>query len=204
LALVAGHRAPSEPPREPAPEPHVETTNPGELVGIDCFFVGRLRGSKGPVWQITAIDTYSSYAWADLIVAPAQGPTVAQTSALARRVARELQAAGWRLQRVLSDNGGEFGRRQFDARLPDGVTHTFIRAGRPQTNGHIERLQRTILEECWRPAFARFLHVRFQGVQRELASYLDYYNHHRAHTGRITAGRTPADVLYGARKMEPR
>jgi transposase InsO family protein len=204
LALVAGYRAPYQPPREPEVEPHVDTTHPGQLVGIDCFFVGRLRGSKGPVWQITAIDTYSSFAWADLVIAPAQGPTVEQTSALAQRVARELQAAGWRLERVLSDNGGEFGRRQFNARLPEGVAHTFIRAGRPQTNGHVERLQRTILEECWRPAFARFLHVRFQGVQRELASYLNYYNYQRAHTGRFTTGRPPADVLYGARKMEPR
>ena len=68
LALVAGYRAPYEPPREPAPEPHVESIRPGELVGIDCFFVGRLHGTNGPVWQITAIDTYSSFAWADLVV----------------------------------------------------------------------------------------------------------------------------------------
>ncbi|MDX6688816.1 MAG: hypothetical protein QOG15_273, partial [Solirubrobacteraceae bacterium] len=27
---------------------------------------------------------------------------------------------------------------------------------------------------------------------------------HRAHTGRITQGRCPADLVYGARKMEPR
>jgi transposase InsO family protein len=204
LALVSGYRAPCEPPRAPEPEPHVDTSRPGELVGIDCFFVGRLHGTKGPVWQITAIDTYSSFAWAELVVAPSQGPTVEQTSALAQRVARELQAADWQLERVLTDNGGEFGRREFAKRLPDGVAHSQIRAGRPQSNGHVERLHRTILEECWRPAFARFLHVRFSGVQRELASYLHYYNHHRAHTGRITAGRTPADVLYGARKMEPR
>ena len=59
LALVAGYRAPYQPPRDPAPEPHIETSRPGELVGIDCFFVGRLQGTKGPVWQITAIDTYS-------------------------------------------------------------------------------------------------------------------------------------------------
>src|SRR5215218_1282048 len=108
LALVAGYRAPFEPPREPTPEPHVESEYPGELVGIDCFFVGRLHGAKGPVWQITAIDTYSSFAWADLVVTPAAGPTVQQTSALARRVASELQAAGWQVERVLSDNGGEF------------------------------------------------------------------------------------------------
>jgi transposase InsO family protein len=204
LALVAGYRAPFEPPREPPEEPHIDTNRPGELVGIDCFFVGRLRGSKGPIWQITAIDTYSSFAWADLVVTPSAGPTVEQTSALARRVATELQQAGWRLERVLSDNGNEFGRREFGSRLPDGVTHTQIRSGRPQTNGHVERLHRTILEECWRPAFARYLHVRFTGLKRDLAHYLHDYNHDREHHGRITAGRRPAQLVYGAHKMEPR
>jgi transposase len=105
LALVAGYRAPYEPPREPEPEPHIETQRPGELVGMGCFFVGRLHGAAGPVWQITAIDCHSSYAWADLVVCPPAGPTIEHTSALARRVAAELQAAGWQLERVLTDNG---------------------------------------------------------------------------------------------------
>jgi transposase InsO family protein len=204
LALVAGYRAPYEPPRDPEPEPRVESSRPGELVGIDCFFVGRLHGTKGPVWQITAIDTYSSFAWADLVVCPPAGPTVEHTSALANRVAAELQAAGWQLERVLSDNGNEFGRRQFDKRLPTGVEHTYIRAGRPQTNGHVERLHRTILEECWRPAFARFLQVRYSGLKRHLDHYLHTYNHDRDHHGRHTNGRPPADLVYGARKMEPK
>ena len=204
LALVAGYRAPYEPPREPPPEPHIDSTHPGELVGIDCFFVGRLRDSQGPVWQITAIDTYSSFAWADLVVTPAAGPTVEQTSALAKRVARKLQQAGWRLERVLSDNGNEFGRQAFGTRLPAGVRHSQIRSGRPQTNGHVERLHRTILEECWRPAFARYLQVRLTGLRRDLAHYLHEYNFDREHHGRITQGRRPADLVYGARKMEPR
>ena len=204
LALVAGYRAVAEPPREPLPEPHIDSTYPGELVGIDCFFVGRLHGAKGPVWQITAIDTYSRFAWANLLVTPEAGPTVEQTSALARRVARELQRAHWRLERVLSDNGNEFGRRAFAARLPAGVRHSQIRSGRPQTNGHVERLHRTILEECWRPAFARYLQVRLTGLRRDLAHYLHEYNFDREHHGRITNGRRPADLVYGARKMEPR
>lgn len=204
LALVAGYAAPYEPPRDLAPEPHINTNYPGELVGIDCFFVGRLHGTKGPVWQITAIDTYSSFAWADLVVCPPAGPTVEHTSALARRVAKDLQAAGWQLERILTDNGNEFGRREFDARLPAGVRHTQIRAGRPQTNGHVERLQRTILEECWRPAFARFLQVRYSGLKGHLDHYLGTYNFDRDHHGRITAGRRPAELVYGARKMEPR
>ena len=56
LSLVAGYAAPYEPPREPEPVRHVEAEQPGELVGIDCFFVGRLCGTKGAVWQLTAID----------------------------------------------------------------------------------------------------------------------------------------------------
>jgi transposase InsO family protein len=204
LALVAGYRAPFEPPREPESEPHVDSRRPGELVGIDCFFVGRLHGTKGPVWQITACDTYSSFGWANLVVCPPSGPTVEHTSALARRVAEELQQAGWQLERVLTDNGNEFGRRAFARRLPDGVSHTHIRSGRPQTNGHVERLHRTILEECWRPAFARFLQVRYSGLKRHLEHYLHTYNYDRDHHGRHTAGRTPSDLVYGAHKMEPR
>jgi transposase InsO family protein len=205
LSLVAGYRAPYEPPRAPEPEPHVETTRPGELVGIDCFYVGRLHGTKGAVWQLTAIDTYSSYAWAELVVCERSGPSQPQASALARRVAADLQAMGWRLERMLSDNGSEFRATRFSDGLAKlGAQHTRIHAGRPQTNGHVERLQRTILEECWRPAFARFLQVRFEGLRRQLATYVGYYNNDRAHTGRITAGRTPAEVVYGARKMEPR
>src|SRR6185312_2367842 len=46
LALVAGYRAPYEPPRGTAPEPHIDSARPGELVGLDCFFVGRLHGAK--------------------------------------------------------------------------------------------------------------------------------------------------------------
>ena len=75
----------------PEPERHVEAERPGELVGFDCFFVGRLPGTKGAVWQLTAIDVYSSYAWAELVACPRGNPTGAQTSKLARRVAAELQ-----------------------------------------------------------------------------------------------------------------
>ena len=108
LALIAGYAAPYQPPRETPPQRHVHTDRPGQLVGVDCFFVGRLRGSKYPVWQITAIDCHSSYAWAMLINCPTGHPTAKQTSQLARRVARDLATCGWQLERVLTDNGNEF------------------------------------------------------------------------------------------------
>jgi transposase InsO family protein len=85
-----------------------------------------------------------------------------------------------------------------------GVRISRIRPGRPQSNGAVESLHRTLLEECWRPAFARFIHLRFEGLRRELAEYLRFYNFDRAHTGRLTRGRIPGEIVYGARKMEPR
>lgn len=205
LGLIAGYAAPYEPPREPAPERHIDVSKPGELVGIDCFYVGRLKGTEGAIWQLSAIDVASSYAWADLVVCKNGNPTAPQTSRLARRVAGELKAAGWRLERVLTDNGNEFRSAQFPATIRRlGARHTRIHAGRPQTNGHVEALHKTILDECWRPAFARYIYPRLTGLRRELDTYLQFYNHDRVHHGRLTQGRIPADIVYGARKMEAR
>jgi hypothetical protein len=67
LALVARHRDPYERKPELAePERHIEASEPGEKVQLNCFYVGRLSGTKGTVWQYTAIDVASAYAWAEL------------------------------------------------------------------------------------------------------------------------------------------
>jgi transposase InsO family protein len=196
LGLVAGYAAPPEPERrEPLPERHLEAERPGQLVQVDCFFIGRLSGAKGAVWQYTAIDVASSYCWAELHLTP-RNPSARWTSELARRVAADLAARGWRLEAVMSDNASEFRSAEFEgavARL--GARHLFIRAGRPQTNGAVERVQRTILEECWKPAFARYLIPKYTGLRLDLDRYLRYYNTDRAHTGRLTRGRTPEEVL---------
>jgi len=205
LSLVAGYRAPYEPPREPQEEPHIEVDHPGELVGFDCFYVGHLKGTSGAVWQLTAIDCYSSFAWAELVVCRNDNPHAKQTSKLARRVAAELKRAGWRLERVLCDNGNEFRGEAFKQTIERlGARRTHIKSGRPQTNGHVEALHRLILEECWRPAFARYLYPRYTGLKRELERYLVDYNYDRVHHGRLTNGRIPADIVYAARKMEAR
>lgn len=203
LSLVAGYRAPYQPPHEPQPERHVEASRPGELVGFDCFYVGRLHGTRGAVWQLTAIDIASSYAWADLVSCPSGQPSGVDAARLVDRVARELQQAGWRLERALTDNGQEWRSNDVTRTLEQHHTRVSrIRAGRPQTNGHVEALHRLILEECWRPAFARYLHLRFHGLRRELAHYLQIYNTDRVHHGRLTQGRIPADIVYGANKMK--
>ena len=103
---------------------------------------------------------------------------------------------------MITDNGSEFRSHELGDRLDQlGIEQRRIRAGRPTSNGHVERLQLTILEECWRPSFARSLVPKLTALQHDLADYLRYYNFDRAHTGRLTKGRIPAEIVYGARKM---
>jgi transposase InsO family protein len=204
LALIARHRDPYERrPALPPPERHIDATEPGEKVQLDCFYVGRLSGTKGTVWQYTAIDVASAFCWAELH-ASERNPRSRHTRELLHRVARELAAAGWKLREVTSDNGSEFRAREFRTAVEQlGARHRFIRAGRPNSNGCVERVQLTILEECWRPAFARSLIPKSSALQHDLNEYLIDYNYDRAHTGRLTQGRVPADIVYGARKTTP-
>ena len=203
LGLVAGYAAPPEPERPEEPERHIDAPEPGSVVGMDCFYVGRLSGTKGTVWQYTAIDVHSGYCWAELHTSD-RNPREVHASRLARTVAAELASFGWDFMAITTDNGSEFRNGSFtQAVTSSGAAHRLIRAGRPTSNGSVERVQRTILEECWRPSFARSLVPKLTALRRDLEDYLDYYNYDRAHTGRYTRGRTPAEVI-GARKTRPR
>jgi transposase InsO family protein len=200
-ALIARHADPYE--RRPQTEPsvlHIDAAVPGEKLQMDCFYVGRLAGSKGVVWQYTAIDVASAYAWA-FLRSEQHNPSARRTAELCHLVAAELKAAGWKLGEVTTDNGSEFRAKHFgDAVQRQGAVQRRIKAGRPNSNGCAERLQLTILEECWRPAFSRSLAPKITALQRDLDEYLHYYNTDRAHTGRLTQGRLPADIVFGARK----
>ena len=201
LALIARHRDPYERvPAVPPPQRHIDAELPGEKVQMDCFYVGRLSGTKGTVWQYTAIDVASAFTWAELHTSE-RNPRSRHCQELLHRVARELAAAGWKLREITTDNGSEFRARDFAAAVERlGARQRRIKAGRPNSNGCVERVQLTILEECWRPSFARSLVPKKTALSDDLDEYLIDYNYDRAHTGRLTTGRVPADIVYGARK----
>ena len=201
LALIARHADPYERRPERAPkERHIEASEPGEKVQMDCFYGGRLSGSKGVIWQYSAIDVASAYTWAFLRSSP-HNPSARHTAELCHLVARELKAAGWKLSEITTDDGSEFRAADFAEAVESArAKQRRIKAGRPNSNGCVERLQLTILEECWRPAFSRSLAPKITALKRDLAEYLGYYNTDRAHTGRLTQGRIPADIVFGARK----
>jgi hypothetical protein len=138
LGLVAGYAAPPRPEgpaRISQPERHLDVERPGQLVQTDCFCIGRLSGTKGTVWQYTAIDVGSAWCWAELHVTP-RNPPARWTSHLARTVARDLARWGWRLEAVMSDNASEFRSQEFQAAAARlGARHMFIRGQTPDQRG---------------------------------------------------------------------
>src|SRR3989442_5565166 len=169
LSLVCGYAAPPQPERpEPPPERHIEVQHPGHRVQFDNFYIGRLAGTEGVIWQDSACDVASSYTLAELHVTP-KNPSAHWTSALAQRVAQDLSERGWQLEAAMTDNASEYRAQEFNHTLAQlGVKHIYIRAGRPTSNGCVERVQQTLLEESWKPAFARYLTPKYTGLQRDL------------------------------------
>lgn len=174
---------------------HVAAAAPGDLLSLDTFYVGKLKG-VGKVWQITGCDAACSYAWARLVVGEVTSAAV--LTFLRDDVRPTYRRAQWRLQRVLTDNGKEF-KGAFAAgceRL--GVRITRTKPRHAWTNGFVERLQGTILHEHWRIAFRRQYFTGRVALQRSLDTFLEFYNHQRTHRGYRLNGRTPATIFWGA------
>ena len=180
--------------RTTRPHRHVEAAQPGDLLSLDTFYVGKLK-SVGKVRQITGCDAASSFGWARLILGEV---TAAAVRGFLCDVVRPSYRPGWPLRRVLTDNGKEF-KGAFAigcARLGIRVTQTKPRHA--WTNGFVERMQKTILHKHWRIAFRRQYFTSRRSLQGSLDRFLQVYNHERTHRGYRLRGRTPATVFRGA------
>jgi transposase InsO family protein len=180
---------------------HVEARVPGELVCLDSFYIGKLKG-VGKVWQITACDAATSYGLARVFA----GEPSSEVSAafLRERIVPEFAQAGWKLRRVLTDGGSEFKAVFQEACRELGVRHTRTKPRHAWTNGFVERLQGTILHEHWRVEFRRRYFTRLAHLETSLQSYLRFYNHERTHRGYRTRGRTPGELVWGVTDVRAR
>ena len=167
---------------------------------------GVCAAPSGAIWQLTAIDVFSSFAWAELVICPQRQPDRgADQQARPPRRARP-QAAGWRLERVLSDNGNEFRglrvpRRRSSASAP--ATAASTPAARRPTATSKRSTRRSSTNAGGPPSRATSTRAT-PACAANSTPTSHFYNHDRVHHGRLTRGRIPADIVYGARKMEPR
>ena len=96
------------------------------------------------------------------------------------RAAAHFAERGIRTERVLTDRAMNYVRSaEFaQALVRIGAAHRTTRPYRPQTNGKVERFNRTMVDE-W--AYAR-LYRSNEARIAALGSWLDTYNHRRPHT----------------------
>lgn len=177
-------------------ERHIEAPHTGALVAVDTFFIGVLKG-VGKVYLQTAIDCHARFAWARLY--PNKLPVTA-VQLLDHDVLPAFEAEGARIEVVLSDNGREFcgrpDRHPYELFLQlEDIEHRTTRVNRPQSNGIVERLHRTLLDEHFRIEGRRTWFETLDEMRVVLDDYLDGYNHRRPHQGRGMNGRTPAQAF---------
>lgn len=213
--LLSAHRQSTNPvlltPVHPKPPGQLKADLPGDLVQFDCFYVGSFKETRygpdkshhGKIWQYTAIDVASSWVWTEL-AASRHNPDPAIASQLAHRIAADLNTWGWTWKTATTDNGNEYRSKQFTQTLQQlGVEHRYIKAGRPQTNGKVERVQGTILEEFYQPTLTQYVQPSITGLRQDLNNYIHHYNWNRPHRGKWNQGKTPAQIIQPKTNIHP-
>lgn len=100
---------------------------------------------------------------------------------------------------VITDRGGQFQAKFGKGLLEMGIGHLKGRARRPQFNGKVERLFRSlkfvlVKRLIWLP-------YDYAGLQSVLHDWQDWYNRHRPH--QALDGQTPDDVWHGRKPKPP-
>ena len=166
-------------------------SRPGQVVSLDTFYVGRLKG-VGAVWQLTAVDVATRTAVCQLIVGD---KTAAVAATFLDHLKKALRKHGITLEGVLTDNGPEFIGKAFQTRATTlGLVHHRIPPRSPNHNSVCERFHGTVLHEFYRPHFHRGRVDDLNLLDRSLQTWLSDYNHHRPNHGAYMAGRTPLEV----------
>lgn len=172
-------------------------SKPGQVVALDTFYVGRLKG-LGAVWQLTAVDVATRTAVCQLIVGD---KTATVAAAFLDHLKKALRKHGICLDGVLTDNGPEFVGRPFqDHAAKLGLVHHRIPPRSPNHNAVCERFHGTVLHEFYRPHFHRGRVDDVALLNRSLQAWLVDYNHHRPNHGDYMAGRTPLQIKKELRK----
>jgi transposase InsO family protein len=108
---------------------------------------------------------------------------------------------------ILTDNGREFcgikEKHPYELLAAmEGIDHRTTKIRSPRTNGFVERMNRTLLDECFRVAGRTTWYENIEQIQTDLDRFMEYYNLERSHQGDRLQGRTPAQALREALGIE--
>nr|WP_232199427.1 integrase core domain-containing protein [Thioalkalivibrio thiocyanodenitrificans] len=174
-------------------------------MGVLCFVA--LKG-VGKVYVQVVVDAFCSLAFAKVYTSKMP---ITSADLLYDRVLPFYETLGVAVKAILTDNGREFcGRPEqhpYELLLAlHDIEHRTTRIRSPRTNGFVERMNRTLLDECFRVAGRQTWYLSPEEIQRDLDRFLEFYNLRRSHQGYRLKGRTPAQALreaLGTKKLPP-
>ena len=143
-------------------------------------------GSRGYRYLHHAVDDYSRVAYSEILDDERQ-----ETAAgFWKRANAFFTGLGVTVTAVMTDNGACYRSHAFAKALGEDITHKRTRPYRPQTNGKVERFNRTLAAE-W--AYAK-TYANENDRAAAYKAWLHHYNHHRPHTG--IGGNTPSTRVH--------
>jgi transposase InsO family protein len=176
-------------------ERHVESHRPGELLSQDTFYVGHLKG-VGKVYLQAVVDTYGSFAFGFLHTTKRPEAAVAVVH---NDVLPFYAEQGLTVTAILTDNGREFcgtDSHPYELYLAlCDIEHRRTKVKRPQTNGFVERFNRTVLDEFFRLVLRQKMYESVDALQADLDTWLHFYNYDRPHLGYRNLGQRPFDTI---------
>ncbi len=158
------------------PRPRAE--KPGILVEIDTIVDGP---HLDRLYIYTLLDVFSRWAYAL--------PSLKMNTHNSLGFVKRAQLSSpFSFQTLQSDHGAEFSK-WFTKRVNEkGLAHRHIHVRSPSENGHLERFNRTLQDECL-SRFPRSLKL----YRKEIPEYLEWYNNGRPHMG--LEMKSPTEVL---------
>jgi transposase InsO family protein len=188
------------------PTPHrYEHPAPGDLVHVDIKKLGRIpdggghrkfgrtignrhnkKHGRGYAFLHHAVDDHSRLAYSEIL----DDERKETAAAFWKRAKQCFSDHGIVVKRVLTDNGSCYRSKVFAQALGSDIKHKKTRPYRPQTNGKVERFNRTLNQE-W--AYAQ-TYLTDEARAATYPAWVHHYNHHRPHTA--IKGKSPIERLH--------
>lgn len=160
-------------------EPRPLAAIPGDLVQIDTIHLGPCDAAR--LYIYTLLDVFSRWAFAMV--------SLKINTRLSIRFVKEAQGnINFPFLTLQSDHGQEFSSWFTEHVHKLNIGHRHSRVRQANDNGHLERFNRTLQEECLVK-----IPQTLRAYQREIPEYLNYYNNERLHLA--LALKTPGQVL---------
>lgn len=162
------------------------------VVDVVCMPVRHLRRAQ-PLWQLTAVDVDARFVWSELAPPREEGPPPRMTATFMRRIKRDLERRGLRLDAIVVGPDSDH-RGPLLAAAHDSGTQMMKPPARMRQERIAAQTHARILSTFWRHAVAPDATPSLSELRRGLRSWVNAHNSEPSAGGRRNRS-SPTAVL---------